>query len=488
VRRWLGRRTLSTRLVAGVLVVFALSCVGVYLVTTASLRSFLINRLDGQLADNQQLALSLESQSHGSAQPGFGSGTPFGGPGPGSPGQPALGTVFGAWILDGRLMSAAIERSGRAATSLDLPAADRTVLLALPRTGAPVTRELPGLGLYRLIAVRGVNDDVHVTGLPLADVTGTLHRLVIVELVVFGVSLLVAGVGCFGWVRLSLRPLARITATASEVAALTLDRGEVDLAHRVPEGDPATEVGRLGSAFNHMLGEVERALSSRHASEAQLRQFIADASHELRTPLAGIRSYAELGLRNHDEAELALRRVDSESRRMSRLVDDLLLLARLDAGRPLARDPVDLSRLAMEVTDDARVAGPEHRWVLDLPEQPVIVPGDVHRLHQVLANLLTNARTHTPPGTTVTVRLSEVSAVGRMAELSVVDDGPGIPPAIVGSVFERFVRADGARSRAAGGTGLGLAIVHGVVTAHGGAVRVVSEPGRTSFDVALPAQ
>ena len=190
---------------------------------------------------------------------------------------------------------------------------------------------------------------------------------------------------------------------------MPLASGEVTLPPRVPDADPRTEVGQLGEAFNRMLGHVEDALGTRQASEARLRQFIADASHELRTPLAGIRGYTELALRGDGELDpdlrRALSRVDAESARMSRLVDDLLLLARLDAGRPLAHEQVDLTRLAIDVTNDARVAGPQHRWVLDLPGEPVTVTGDEHRLHQVLANLLTNARAHTPSGTTVTVRL-----------------------------------------------------------------------------------
>jgi len=242
-----------------------------------------------------------------------------------------------------------------------------------------------------------------------------------------------------------------------------------------------------------MLGHVEASLAKRYASEARLRQFVADASHELRTPLAGIRGYTELALRASDdlgpEARSALHRVDSESARMSRLVDDLLLLARLDAGRPLAQEPVDLTRLAIDATSDARVAGPRHRWVLDLPGEPVVISGDQHRLHQVLANLLTNARAHTTPGTTVTVRLTRVPA-GRHADgvlLSVADDGPGIPADLQEQVWERFARGDSARSRRAGSTGLGLAIVRAVVIAHHGHLSLESAPGSTTFRIWLPS-
>ena len=222
-----------------------------------------------------------------------------------------------------------------------------------------------------------------------------------------------------GMVQLSLRPLRRVAATATKVTELPLDSGEVTLPAGVPDSDPRTEVGRVGAAFNRMLFHVERALGRRAASEARLRRFAADASHELRTPLSAIRGYAELALRHPgpvpEDVTHALRRVESESARMTVLVDDLLLLARLDAGRPLEREPVDLSRLAIETTSDARVARGDHRWRLDLPDEPVLVEGDEHRLHQVLANLLSNAGKHTPPGSTVSVALTlgDASAAPR---------------------------------------------------------------------------
>jgi two-component system OmpR family sensor kinase len=302
------------------------------------------------------------------------------------------------------------------------------------------------------------------------------------------------------------------------VTELPLDSGEVTLPAGVPDIDPRTEVGQVGAAFNRMLFHVERALSRRAASEARLRRFAADASHELRTPLSAIRGYAELALRHRgpvpEDVTHALTRVQSESARMSVLVDDLLLLARLDAGRPLEREPVDLSRLAIDVTSDARVARREHHWRLDLPGDPILVRGDEHRLHQVLANLMSNAGKHTPPGSTVSValRVDEAPGVGSQltpdggpeidrvergarpatpwVELSITDDGPGIPPELLPELFERFTRADTSRARdldAAGkSTGLGLAIVEAVVAAHGGSITVTSRPGRTRFAIYLP--
>jgi two-component system OmpR family sensor kinase len=259
---------------------------------------------------------------------------------------------------------------------------------------------------------------------------------------------------------------------------------------RVPEADtdPRTEVGQVGSALNRMLGHVADALAVRHASETRVRQFVADASHELRTPLAAIRGYAELTRRSRDEVPRdvahALGRVESESARMTTLVDDLLLLARLDSGRPLDNDAVELSGLVVDAVNDAHAAGPEHRWLLSLPDQAITVPGDTARLHQVLANLLANARTHTPPGSTVTTGLTTTS--DGWAEVTVTDDGPGIPPDLLPDIFERFARGDTSRSRAAGSTGLGLAIVAAVVDAHRGAVSVGSIRGRTVFTVRLP--
>jgi two-component system, OmpR family, sensor kinase len=236
-----------------------------------------------------------------------------------------------------------------------------------------------------------------------------------------------------------------------------------------------------------MLAHVESSLSARHRSEQQVRQFVADASHELRTPLTTIAGYTELARRRPDDraaADTALAKVEEESGRMTALVEDLLLLARLDAGRPLARDDVDLSRLLIEAVSDARVLAPDHQWRLELPDDSVSVTGDEQRLHQVVTNLLTNARKYTPPGTTVTVR-------AHPGGFSVHDDGPGFPPDLVDTAFERFARGDVSRSRGLdggdGGYGLGLSLVHAVTVAHGGQVRLESIPGDTTVSVDLPA-
>jgi two-component system OmpR family sensor kinase len=333
-----------------------------------------------------------------------------------------------------------------------------------------------------------------VTGLPLGDLNATVYWLAAVVTGVALLGLVAAGFAGAAVVRLTLRPLRRVADTARRVAELPLAHGEVALAVRVPDSDtdPRTEVGQVGAALNRMLGHIGSALKARHASETRIRQFVADASHELRTPLAAIRGYAELTRRSRDavppDIANALRRVESEAVRMSELVDDLLLLARLDSGRPLAQRPVDLSELLVDAVSDAHASGPGHVWRLELPDDPVAVTGDPDRLHQVVSNLLANARTHTPPGTVVTASLSADEVGTGSAVLQVMDNGPGVPKALLPEVFERFSRGDGSRSHASGSTGLGLAIVAAVVSAHRGSVDVSSTSGRTAFTVRLPLE
>jgi two-component system OmpR family sensor kinase len=290
-------------------------------------------------------------------------------------------------------------------------------------------------------------------------------------------------------IRFELRPLERVAATATRVAELPLDKGVVDLAERVSEDDtdPRTEVGRVGSAFNNMLGHIGRAFAARQASEEKVRRFVADASHELRTPLASIRGYAELtrrgGAELPEDVRHSLTRIESEATRMTGLVEDLLLLARLDEGRELEHKNVDLSRIIMDAVSDAHAAGPEHTWEMELPEVPIEVVGDQARLHQVVVNLLANARVHTPAGTRVHVVLEQHD---ENVLIRVIDNGPGIPQEQMPELFERFSRGDASRTRATGSTGLGLAIVNAVVLAHHGSVMVTSEPGKTMFTVSLP--
>ncbi|HXS66088.1 MAG TPA: HAMP domain-containing sensor histidine kinase [Streptosporangiaceae bacterium] len=496
IRHWLAGRTLRGRLIAGLVALLALSCALVGATVYLALRSFLFDRLADQLQQANTRYVHCIDDRGGPAVPrGF--PRDIGGytmPGGFPPAVPYCGNQIpgqAAGTFTARLVSLTVTNASLTLGSCHLSPTDRHQLAGLPTNGRPVSRTLASAhGDYLLSAQEQPDGDVLVTGLPLAPLESTLRDVALTEISVFGLALLLAGLAGTAWVRLSLRPLSRMTATATAVTKLPLASGQVDLPHRVRHADPRTEVGQLGEAFNAMLGHVESALARRHASEARLRSFAADASHELRTPLAAIRGYTELARRKSDELppdlRRALERVDSESARMSGLVDDLLLLARLDAGRPLERNPVDLTRLAIDATSDARVAAPGHRWLLELPPEPVQVPGDEPRLRQVLANLLSNAAKHTPAGTAVTVALG-ADPIRRSALLSVTDDGPGVPVGLQSSLFERFVRGDPSRSRTAGSTGLGLAIVDAVTTAHGGQVKLDSRPGRTSFTVILPA-
>ncbi|MEP6842834.1 MAG: HAMP domain-containing sensor histidine kinase, partial [Pseudolysinimonas sp.] len=318
--------------------------------------------------------------------------------------------------------------------------------------------------------------------------TTTANLLLIFGLITLA-ALIAAGVAGTIVVRVALRPLGRVVATATRVSELELATGEVSLAERVPDADTDThtEVGQVGAALNRLLGHVEGALIARQASEDKVRQFVADASHELRTPLASIRGYSELTRRGGhtlpDDVVRSLGRIESESIRMTSLVEDLLLLARLDAGRELVLGDVDLLPLVVDAMSDAHAAAPDHTWLIHTPDSPVIVTGDGGRLHQVVANLLANARAHTPSGSSVSLTLAGDSGD---AVITVEDDGPGISPGLLPVLFERFARGDGSRSRATGGTGLGLAIVAAVVDAHAGTVSVTSEPGDTRFVVSIP--
>ncbi|MFJ1584415.1 sensor histidine kinase [Streptomyces sp. NPDC088197] len=480
---------MRARLTCGLVVLLALSCAAVGIAAVVALRSFLGERLDQQLSEaGGAFPASLE-HAHGAGEPDADNVHV-------DTRRQARGT-FGARLLKGRVTAAAVVRAGTD-TTVRLTPDDRTALAAVPVDGHCHRVDLSSLGDYQVKAVAGDDGDVLITGLPRQGIEDAETRLIAVEAAVFGGALVVAGAAGAFWVRWSLRPLRRVAATAASVTALPLDSGEVALPDRVPDTDPGTEVGQVGAAFNRMLGHVEGALTTRHASEERLRRFAADASHELRTPVAAIRGHAELAQRHPGPVPpgvtRALDRIAAESARMGGMVDDLLLLARLDAGRPLAREPVDLTRLVLDAVDDARAAGPGHRWLLDLPAEPVTVTGDAARLQQITGNLLTNARVHTREGTRVTVRLRHD---GAATVLTVADNGGGVPPAIQRTVFERFARADHHRADdrradpaagpAAGhGAGLGLAIVTAVAAAHGGTVTLTSEPGDTSFTVTLP--
>jgi two-component system, OmpR family, sensor kinase len=467
--------SLRTRLVATTLLLLAVASAVIGLVTTLTLRHFLYTRMDKDLFDTTKLLAQFgqELPPPGGAPDADDSG--LGG------GPPPLDGLI-ARVVNGQVTTAWVLTRQRELTAV--PPSEYPALIAVTPGAAPVTANLGQLGDYRLMSLTTPTGK-RVTGIPERPVQDTLSNVVTTVLIVTLITLVGGGFVGAVLVRRELRPLKRVAATAARVSNLQLDRGEVELAERVPDADPHTEVGQVGAALNRMLDHVGSALEARQDSETQLRQFIADASHELRTPLAAIRGYAELTRRTElpEDTEYSLERISSQAERMTALVEDLLLLARLDAGRPLERGEVDLTRLVLDAVSDAHAAGPDHRWLLTLPDEPVTVPGDASRLAQVLANLLANARTHTPAGTAVTVALALTPPVAR---LSVVDEGPGIPPDLLPHVFERFARGSTSRSREHGSTGLGLAIVDAVVAAHRGSVEVSSRPGRTEFAVLLP--
>jgi two-component system OmpR family sensor kinase len=462
----LRRMSLRARLLLGVVVLAAAGLVAADVATYTSLRSFLVDRVDSSL-----------DQAHGAVE--------HGGPGPGGPGGIAgdfvqLRTPGGKVVqqLSVPLYRGETEHLGKPKlpATISLPAVsgrgDAVRYLTVPAAGG---------GSWR---VRVWTDEQFagyqlVLAQPLTGVNSTLHRLLLIEaLATLAVLAGIAGLGL--WVvRAGLRPLRSMEATAAAIAA-------GDLSRRVERADERTEVGRLGSALNTMLGHIERAFRAREASEAKLRRFVADASHELRTPLAAVRAYAELFERGAAERPEDLARamsgIDRESRRMSGLVEDLLLLARLDEGRPLARDAVRLDEVAAEAVETARTVEPSRP--LRLAADEIVVTGDRDRLRQVVDNLLANVRAHTPAGTPAEVR---VHAADGSAVLEVADEGPGLDRTALDHVFERFYRADPSRTRASGGAGLGLAIVAAVAQAHGGSAAAGSEPGHgATFTVSLP--
>jgi two-component system, OmpR family, sensor kinase len=479
--------SLRFRLLVGQVVILAVVCIGIGAATELALYRYLVAQLDTQLRDASQRSVRIFGEP--TTAPWRHHQRTFPRPGPGpvfldAPGQP-VGMVAAVTGPGGLVEAGYLTTAGGRAALTDAATAE---LRALPVNRPPATIDVDGLGRYRVVgAVARRSGDVVVTGLSMSDVDATMIRVLLIFGVVTVIALAAATTAGIVIIRRALAPLRRVAQTAGEVVDLSLDRGEVALPMRVLESDanPRTEVGQLGSALNRMLDHIAAALSTRQASETRVRQFVADASHELRTPLAAIRGYTELAQRvgnDTDAVAHAMSRVQSETERMTHLVEDLLLLARLDSGRPLERESVDLSRVAVDAVSDAHVAGPDQQWELDLPEEPVMVVGDAARLHQVLTNLLANARVHTGPGTVVTTRLD---SDGTHAALSVCDNGPGIPEQLQSEVFERFARGDTSRSRKGGSTGLGLAIVSAVVKAHNGTITLNSAPGHTEFTVQL---
>jgi two-component system OmpR family sensor kinase len=474
VRSRLRRLSLRRQLVLVVLGLLLVSSIALTLATSLALHAYLVNRLDQQLvAAGNRYAVSLEHSNDHDADNGDYSSVV---------GQP-VGTL-GARILNGQVTAAGIITDDSGTKSVS--GADQSVIARLKVGGARDVR-LPELGEYRVIVSNGQDGDMQVTGLPTHQVDETISRLALIEIIVFAGALLLSGVAAAFSIRLTLRPLERVSRTARNVTSLPLGRGEVQLPERLVNEAPGTEVGQLTDAVNRMLEHVEGAFAERQASEDLLRHFVADASHELRTPVAVIRSHAEYIEMTSPSlpagASEALTRIQAESARMGVLVEDLLLLARLDSGRPLRREPVDLTRIMLDAVIDARSLSVDHHWSLDLAEKEITVPGDEHSLRQIVVNLVANAVEHTPPGTSITVRLAQGD---KDAIATVEDDGPGIDPDFLPHIFERFARADSSRAKRGGESGLGLAIVEAIARAHHGTIAVRTESGRTVFTLRIP--
>ena len=478
-------RSLRARLLAGVIALAAVCLIALGAIVYAQQRDFLLERVDEQAVSSAPLVgRVLDEQGVPRAQGDFGDRRR--GPGPHGSGPrdgpgalsvtPPPGVYAERRDVDGTELGAVALTSGAAAPSPpELPADPPTgELFTVPAADGSLD--------YRVSAQPSPGGGMTIVAIPLSGVDEQLDELLLVEALVIGFGLLL--MGALGWwvVRLGLRPLERIGATAGRIAA-------GDLSQRVEPAEPTTEVGRLGLALNSMLQQIERAFSERARSEERLRRFLADASHELRTPLASIRGYAELfrmgALNDEAEGRRAINRIEQEAARMGVMVEDLLLLARLDEQRDTAREPVDMSELARDAVADARATAPDRDIALHLPESETVVAGDEDRLRQVVGNLVRNALVHTPSGTDVEL---EVGRAGDRVRLQVRDRGPGLPVSDGRAIFERFWRAEPGRGRGAAGAGLGLAIVQGVVTAHGGDVRGESRPdGGATFTVELPA-
>ncbi|WP_029117644.1 cell wall metabolism sensor histidine kinase WalK [Mycobacterium sp. URHB0044] len=403
----------------------------------------------------------------------------------------APGNVI-ALVQNGKVVDSARFEDGEAGP------APREVVDKIPKLAAWIgigkhDVDLPGHGEYLMEVRPGDGDERLVTAVSLEPAQKAVARETAIVAALTALALLVTALGTIAIVRFALRPLGRVAATAAEVATLKLDRDHHSITPRVPrrDTDRRTEVGLVGDTLNSLLEHVERALAEVAASDRRMRRFITDASHELRTPLAAIHGYAELTRQDSsvlpDTTEYSLARIEAEARRMSSLVSDLLLLARLDEGEDLDTTEVDLTDVVIDAVNDAAVSAPNHHWLTNVPDGAVWVVGDRARLHQLLVSLLSNAWKHTPAETTVTTAV----ATGRAddgapyAELTVVDDGPGIDRDLLPHLFERFVRADESRSHASGSFGLGLSIAASIVEAHRGTIDAESAPGRTTFRVRL---
>ena len=464
--------SLRGRLLLAIGAVALIALLAADIATYRSLKTFLYDRVDQSLESTRLPGTN-----------GGGPGPRGGGPGEGGPPDAARlapGTFVELRDADGSVAYSTPARfRGGEEYSPDVP--DQVDISSGGSTFFTVDAVESGGPEFRVRASSLSDGGLLLVAVPLDDTTATLRRLLAIEVAVT-VAALAAAIA-FGWwlVRIGLRPLREMEATADAIAEGDLDR-------RVPGDDAKTEVGHLALAFNTMVGRIQEAFAARDATEARLRQFVADASHELRTPVAAVSAYAELFDRGAnvrpDDLGRVMTGIRAETARMGELVEDLLLLARLDEGRPLEQQTVELVSIAAQAVDASRAVGPDWSMEVDAA-RPVEVQGDAARLRQVLDNLLGNVRAHTPSGTRTVVRVFED---GDDAVVEVADDGPGLDETQAARVFERFYRVEASRSREHGGAGLGLAIVAAIVGAHGGTVGVTSStehPGAT-FTVRLP--
>jgi two-component system, OmpR family, sensor kinase len=473
---------LRTKLIVAILALLAAICASIGIISHLAMTDYLNRQIDGGLHQAASRVVGPDAPP-----PGSPAGTPGKQPNPTDTRGQRPGTLSALFSQDVAKSSGVVQTDG---SSVPLTSADLAKVDHITPNGQTVELTLSS-GRYRISASTAMTSSGEklVTGLSTAERDSTLNSLNVITGSVSLAGLAIIGLSGTVIVRRSLRPLDELSAVATTVATLPLDSGEAGIDVRIPPmaAEPGTEVGEVGIAFNNMLDHLTRAFAARHASEMKVRQFVADASHELRTPLTSIRGYTELILLSEKlspPGSAALQRVDKEAKRMSALVEDLLLLARLDEGQRGEPGAVDLTELLMETVQDSKIAAPGHQWSLDLPEEPVVVHAVETELRQILINLLSNAHKHTEPGTRVRASLSANNSV---ATLSIANNGEGIPAEFLAELFTRFSRADTSRANMeSNSSGLGLAIVKALAEANHGTVTAASSGGSTRFTVQLP--
>jgi len=480
---WWRPRTLSRQLVCGVAVLVTVVTFGTGALSVYSLHTYMTTMSDAEVRH------SLAAFEHSYDKLRDGPSGVDGEPLTDFIGQ-APGTLIA--VMDGDSVVESVMFSEGDTDPTPGPAVN-SLQSAAWNTDQPQSLQLNGLGRYRAASIEADDGRRLVSAVSMESANRVLAAKTVAVVAITVVAALLAGVGTVLLVRWALRPLRRVAATAAKAAKMPLADEDHRITTRVrrADSDPDSEVGIVGETLNRLLANVDSALAARAMSDRRMRRFLTDASHELRTPLAAIQGYAQL-TRQESAAlppttEYALARIESESRRMTALVGDMLLLSRLDERQGLETQRVDMTQLVADAVNDAIVSAPDHEWPTDLPDGPTWVMGDRARLHQVVSNLLSNARHHTPPGVTIVTALRVMPAEpGPTVQLTVTDDGPGIDAKLLPELFERFVRGDRARADQPESTGLGLSIVASIVEAHGGTVSAESGGGSTRFTVALP--